>query len=61
MLGAWLLEQGAPLDRRDNEEWTALMFSVDMGMGEVVRLLLDKGADPMIVSLDGQRAADIAW
>ena len=49
------------MDRRDNEEWTALMFSVDMGMGEVVRLLLDKGADPMIVSLDGQRAADIAW
>lgn len=28
--------------------------------GEVVRLLLDKGADPMIVSCDGQRAADIA-
>ena len=41
---AWLV------DRRDKEEWTALMFSVDMGMGEVVRLLLD-----------GQRAADIAW
>ena len=38
------MEQGAPLDRRDNEEWTALMFSVDRGMGEVVRLLLDKGA-----------------
>ena len=25
-------------------------------MGEGVRLLLDKGADPMIVSCDGQRA-----
>ena len=52
---AWLV------DRRDKEEWTALMFSMDMGMGEVVRLLLDKWADPLIVSLDGQRAADIAW
>jgi len=24
------------LDRRDNEEWTALMFSVDLGVGEMV-------------------------
>ena len=60
VLVAWLVEQGADLDRRDSEGWTALMFSVDRGMGEVVRLLLDKGADPMIVSCDGQRAADIA-
>ena len=38
-----LVEQGADLDRRDGEGWTALMFSVE-GMGKVVRLLVDKGA-----------------
>ena len=27
------------LDRRDNEEWTALMFSVDKGVGEMQILL----------------------
>ena len=33
------------------------MFKVSKRMGEgVVRLLLDKGADPMIVSCEGQRA-----
>ena len=33
------------------------MFKVSERMGEgVVRLLLDKGADPMIVSCEGQRA-----
>ena len=56
------MKQGAPLERRDNEEWTTLMFSVNLGMGEVVSLLLDSGqggCDPILVSLDGQRAADI--
>ena len=46
VLVAWLVEQGADLDRRDSKGWTALMFSVDSGMGEA-RLLLDKWADPM--------------
>ena len=52
VLVAWLVEQGADMNRRDSEGWTALMFSVDRGMGEVARLLLDLGADPMIVSCD---------
>jgi len=56
----WLVNNGADLNKREYEGWTALMFSVDRGMGEVARLLLDKGADPMIVNCDGQRVADIA-
>ena len=32
----------------------------DCGHGEVARLLLDRGADPNVVTRDGQRAADIA-
>ena len=37
-----------------------LMFSVSRRMGEGVRLLLDKVADPMIVSFNGQRAVVVA-
>ena len=59
-LVAWLVKKGADMNRRDSEGWTALMFSVDRGMGEVARLLLDSGADPLVVNCDGQRAADIA-
>ena len=37
-----LVEQGADLDRRGSEGWTALMFRMDRArVGEVVRLLLD--------------------
>ena len=59
VLVAWLVEQVADLARRDSKGWTALMFSMDSGMGEA-RLLLDRWADSMIVNCDGQRAADIA-
>ena len=62
VLVARLVEQGALLDRRDREERTALMFSVwtgEWGRWSLVWLLLDKGADHMIMSCDGQRAADI--
>ena len=44
------------MDRTDSEEWLVLVFRVSRRMGEGVRLLLDKGADPMIVSCEGQRA-----
>ena len=56
----WFVEHGAKLDYQDHEGWTALMFSVDSGAGQVARYLLDIGANPLIVNNDGQRAADIA-
>ena len=59
-LAAWLCQQGAGLDRREGRGWTALMFSVDSGHGQVARLLLERGADTSLVSSDGQKAADIA-
>ena len=40
------MEKGAHQDRKDSERWIALMFSMDRGVGEVVRLLLDKGLTP---------------
>ena len=60
VLVSWLVDSGADLDMKDSEGWSALMLGVDRGRGEVVRLLLEKGADPMLVSCDGQRASDIA-
>ena len=33
VLVAWLVEQGADLDRRDSEEWTALMVRLIRRMG----------------------------
>ena len=41
-------------------QWSTIMFSVGRVRGEA-RLLLDKGADPMIVNCgQAQRATDIA-
>ena len=38
------------------------MFAADEGHGAVVRLLLEAGADPNLVSLDGQVGqAKIVW
>lgn len=66
-LVAWLADRGALLDRRELQGWTALHFSVvgdrpcpsdpgaqDGGHGEVARLLLERGADPLLVTKDGQ-------
>ena len=36
------------------------MLSVDRGHGDVARLLLEAGADPLLLTRDGQTAADIA-
>jgi hypothetical protein len=44
-------------NRRDSEGWIALMFIVDRGLGEAVRLLLDKGTDMMA---RGQQISPVA-
>ena len=53
-----LIAAGAPLDHVNNLGWTALMEAVVLGDGgpnhqEVVRLLLDAGADRAIADRDG--------
>ena len=54
----WLVDRGT-MDRKYCHGLSTLMFSVDR-VRRVFRLLLYLGADPMILSCDGQRAADIA-
>lgn len=53
-----LIDAGAPLDHVNNLGWTALMEAVVLGDGgadhqQVVRLLLDAGADSSIPDRDG--------
>ena len=53
-----LIAAGAPLDHVNNLRWTALMEAVVLGDGgadhqQVVRLLLDAGADATIADRDG--------
>ena len=53
-----LIGAGAPLDHVNNLGWTALIEAVILGDGgpahqEIVRMLLDAGADPSIADGDG--------
>jgi Ankyrin repeats (many copies) len=50
---ATLLDQGAPLDARDEHGRTALMRAVRQNKLKVVRLLLDRGADPNLPDNSG--------
>ncbi len=56
-----LLEAGADPNATDaGEVWTPLMFAAGEGQMEVVRTLLDHGADAAMVDGDGDVAADHA-
>jgi hypothetical protein len=50
---ATLLDQGAPLDARDEHGRTPLMRAVMQNRLQVVRLLLDRGADPNLADNTG--------
>ena len=51
---------GAPIDAIDNRGRTALMIAAELGHGDVVDLLLGRGADRSIADKSGQRAQDLA-
>lgn len=48
------------LDITDDAGKTALIYAVHMGLGDVVKDLLEKGADRYIAGKDGKTALDIA-
>jgi uncharacterized protein len=56
----FLLDAGAHIDDRDARGRTALMIAAEGGRGEVVNLLLARGADPTLKDKVGKRAADLA-
>ena len=41
-----LLAQGAPVDGKDESDWTALHFAAAHGRTDIAAILLDRGADP---------------
>ena len=54
----FLISHGAELDLMDTQRWTAACFAADRGHGHVLRTLLDSGADPDSVTLEGQKLLD---
>lgn len=55
-----LLEAGADANGRARRDFTPLHAAAKNGDGEMIRLLLDHGADPGLTFVDGRRAEDLA-
>jgi len=55
-----LLENGAPVNKQDEDEWTPLMLAASWGMYDVVVVLVQGGANLMLTNDEGERAIDIA-
>ena len=53
-------ELGVPVDRRDFNGYTALHHAASRGDNDLVRYLVEQGADVMAVSRAGQTTADMA-
>ena len=55
-----LLDAGADVNTQGEGGFTALHSAAQNGDDELVRLLLERGADPALATADGRRAADFA-
>ena len=55
-----LLGHRADINQQNDEGLNALMEAAHRGKPEVVRFLLDKGADPALTDCEGRTASDIA-
>jgi ankyrin repeat protein len=59
-LSRLLVEHGADVNAKQQEDFTPLMEAAQNGDLEIVNLLLASGADPQVVKSGGQTALDIA-
>ncbi len=55
-----LIAYGADVNAREDEQWTPLHFAAREDSPEVVRLLLDSGADPNVINNQGSTPISIA-
>lgn len=56
----FLVEQGADVNRGDNEGWTPLHATASCGFMYIAKYLIEKGANVAAVNNDGELAIDIA-
>lgn len=56
-----LLLHKPDVNKQDQRGWTALGWAASRGHGRVVRMLLDKNANPKQYTNDGQSAEDLAY
>ncbi|MGI9500629.1 MAG: ankyrin repeat domain-containing protein [Geminicoccaceae bacterium] len=57
---ALLLSRGAEIDRLDDRGRSALMIAAERSHPEIVRYLIEAGADPKLEDKEGMRALDLA-
>ncbi len=55
-----LVREGADINVQNDKGMTPLMYVANGGYGEMVKLLLDFGADKEVENFDGHKALDLA-
>ena len=56
-----LIEYGADVNERDEKQNTPLIYAATMNNDEICKVLVDRGANPMLTNLKGKTAADLAY
>ena len=51
-----LIEAGADINKAENDGWTPLMMAAEFGHGDIVKYLLDSGADVLMQTYTGRTA-----
>jgi hypothetical protein len=55
-----LLDAGARVEAKDNKGWTALHFAIRNSFEDAIKILLQYGANPLIISSDGETPESLA-
>jgi ankyrin repeat protein len=55
-----LLDAGCDVHERGEQDWPALNFAAGKGQGEIVRCLIERGADVWMTGADGRTPYEIA-
>jgi hypothetical protein len=56
-----LIEYGAEVDKPDKKQNTPLIYAAGFNNLEICKILIDRGADPLHMNLNGKRASDYAF